>query len=137
MTTVEPRRARLLYFGFGLGCLGLGVVGALLPLVPATPFLLLALWGFSRSSQRFHDWLYHHRIFGPRLQNWHTHRVVPWPVKATAYFSMLASLTYMSFGSRLHVAIVASAAAVMLVGVYFISQCPTRPPEVSGEPPPG
>jgi hypothetical protein len=40
--------------------------------------MLVALWAFARSSRRFHDWLYSHRVFGPPLRRWHEERVISW-----------------------------------------------------------
>jgi len=102
------------------------VLAALLPLLPTTPFMLLALWSFSRSSQRFHHWLYNHRIFGPRLREWSMYRTVPWPIKLSAYGSMVASLAYLAFLAQAHWAIVSTAAAVMLVGVCVIGHFPSK-----------
>ena len=55
---------RILYTTLGLLCTAIGILGIFLPLVPATDFFLLALWFFSRSSKRLHDWLVNHKIFG-------------------------------------------------------------------------
>src|SRR5262245_18957804 len=74
-------RVRFLYKAMGFVFVGLGVLGAFLPLLPTTPFLLVSLWAFSRSSRRFHQWLYMHPRFGPRLQEWHEQGVVPVKVK--------------------------------------------------------
>jgi len=49
-----------LYFLLGWCFFGLGAVGTVVPGLPTTPFMLLALWAFSKSSQHFHDWLYTH-----------------------------------------------------------------------------
>ena len=87
-------RYGLLVFGWLNLCLG--VLGAFLPLMPTTIFLIMALWAFSRSSLRFHGWLYHHPRFGPPLQAWHKHRVIPLPAKLFAVGMMLASLIYIS-----------------------------------------
>lgn len=81
---------------FGWLNVGLGVVGAFLPVMPTTIFFIVALWAFSRSSLRFHGWLYNHPRFGPPLQAWHKHRVIPLPAKLFAVAMMSASLIYVS-----------------------------------------
>jgi uncharacterized membrane protein YbaN (DUF454 family) len=65
--------ARYLWLGFGFLAMGAAIIGAVLPLVPTTPFLLLAAFAFARSSPRFHDWLLNHRRFGPLIRNWQRH----------------------------------------------------------------
>ncbi|MFC1715481.1 YbaN family protein [Candidatus Poribacteria bacterium] len=60
----------------GFLSLGLGVLGILLPLLPATPFLLLAAWCFYRSSERFHSWLLNHRVFGRHIRNYTESRAI-------------------------------------------------------------
>lgn len=62
--------ARYLWLGFGFLATGLAILGAVLPLLPTTPFLLLAAFAFARSSPRFHDWLVNHPQFGPLIRNW-------------------------------------------------------------------
>lgn len=54
----------------GIACVGLGSAGIVLPLVPTTPFLLLAAACFAKSSDRFHAWLLAHRRFGPVIRNY-------------------------------------------------------------------
>ena len=61
----------------GFGCLVLGVLGLLLPVLPATPFLLLAAACFVRASVRFYNWLLNHRLFGPSVREWRNHRRLP------------------------------------------------------------
>lgn len=124
----RSRAARIAYMVAGWIFFALGLIGALLPVIPTTPFMLLALWAFSMSSRRFHDWLYHHRIFGPRLQAWSSHRVVPRSVRYTAYAGMLISLSYISLIARLGWYIVVPTGALMLIGITFISMCPSEPP---------
>jgi len=125
--------ARWLWFGMGWVFLGLGLLGAALPVLPTTPFLLLALWAFSRSSQRFHDWLYHHRVLGPPLQRWRRERVVPARVKAVAILSMLASLAWVTFGLRAPWYGVLAMVALVAFAVAFLARLPSR----ASEGPPG
>jgi uncharacterized membrane protein YbaN (DUF454 family) len=72
--------------------LALGVLGAFVPLIPTTIFLLIALWAFSRSSPRFHRWLYDHPRLGPPLRAWHEHRVISPRAKAAAVGLMAGGL---------------------------------------------
>jgi uncharacterized membrane protein YbaN (DUF454 family) len=121
-----PRNQRWAFFGLGWVFFGLGVAGILLPVVPTTPFMLLALWAFSRSSRRFHDWLYHHRVFGPPLQRWRRERVVPWWTKAIALTSMAASMAYVALILRPPWYGVVATAAVIAAGATYIARIPTR-----------
>ncbi len=71
----DPLRG-LLYVTGGWACLGLAVIGAMLPLIPTTPFVLLASWCFYRGSPRIHAWLHRSRLFGPTLDDWqHYHGI--------------------------------------------------------------
>ena len=68
---------RLILLSLGWLCVGLAFVGVFIPGIPTTIFLIIALWAFARSSKKFHRWLLNHKRFGPILQNWQTHKVVP------------------------------------------------------------
>jgi uncharacterized membrane protein YbaN (DUF454 family) len=121
------QRRRWAYFAAGWVFFALGAIGLLLPVVPTTPFMLLALWAFSNSSQRFHDWLYHHRVFGPSLQRWRQERVIPWWTKAIALGSMAASTLYVGLVVRPPWYALAAMAAVVVAGATYISRIPTQP----------
>ena len=62
------RKAVLIFAG--TMCVGLGVLGMFLPLMPTTVFLLLAAYCYSRSSERFHDWLLTNRFLGKYLSSY-------------------------------------------------------------------
>ena len=71
--------------------MALGLLGAFLPLLPTTPFLLLASACFMRGSPRLNYWLLNHPKFGPILHNWHNHRAVSKHVKRRANIMIVAS----------------------------------------------
>ncbi len=66
-----------------------GIVGIFLPVLPTTPFVLLAAFCFSRGSQRWESWLLQHERFGPMVRDWRAHRAVPLRAKQLAWLSML------------------------------------------------
>jgi len=70
-------------------CLLLGAIGIFLPLLPTTPFVLLAAACFARSSPRLHHWLLQHRLFGSMLQEWEQKHCIPCRIRNLALFMML------------------------------------------------
>lgn len=78
--------------GVGLLFLGLGILGAILPGLPSTIFLLGASYCFARSSPRLHGWLLRHRHLGPPLRSWHRHRAMSFRAKISALVLMWAGV---------------------------------------------
>jgi len=118
-----------LYFTMGWVFFGTGVAGAFLPVLPTTPFMILALWMFSKSSERFHRWLYNHRIFGPPLQQWQEHRVIPWPAKMASVSMMTVSFILMLIYSPMSGWRHGLVALLMLYGAWFVLSKPSRAPQ--------
>ena len=89
-----PARIGLLLFGW-LN-VGLGILGMILPVMPTSVFLLIALWAFSKSSLRFHRWLFDHPTLGRTIRAWHVHGVIPVRAKLMALGAMTSSLIYVT-----------------------------------------
>ncbi|OAT46390.1 uncharacterized DUF454 family protein [Proteus hauseri ATCC 700826] len=84
---------RILLIIAGWLCVGLATLGVILPVLPTTPFLLLAAWCFSRSSQRFHYWLLYRSWFGPYLRYWQTYKAMPKGAKPKAIIIILVTFS--------------------------------------------
>jgi hypothetical protein len=81
---------------FGWLNVALGVIGLMVPVMPTTIFLIIALWAFSRCSVRFHQWLYTHPALGRGLREWHANGVIPTRAKCLAVGMMGLSLVYVT-----------------------------------------
>ncbi len=84
---------KLIYLTVGWTSLALGIIGAFLPVLPTTPFVLLSAFCFSKSSKKFHDWLLSHPTFGPDIRNWQEHGVIRLKAKYSATFLIILSFS--------------------------------------------
>ncbi len=75
----------------GLTFFAIGVVGALVPILPTVVFMLLATCCFARGSQRLHGWLTNHRQFGPAIRDWHQHGAIRRSAKRMAMVAIAFS----------------------------------------------
>ena len=91
----KDRRRRLPYIVLAYVCVGLGAAGVVLPLLPTTPFLIVAAWAASRGSPRLDAWLHGHPRFGPSLRAWRDERAVPTRAKVLACSLMFVSWVIM------------------------------------------
>ena len=97
----EVRKHRLPWVRFAFAALGtlfllLGIAGVFLPILPTTPFLLLATACYARSSRRFYNWLMNHPVFGSLIVEWRAYRSIPWRIKLVAVVTMIVT-----FGSSI------------------------------------
>lgn len=122
---------RLVYFALGWLFFGLGLLGAVLPVLPTTPFMLLAAWGFSRSSRRFERWLLQHPWFGPPIVRFRAHRVVPQRVKWVSYSTMLVTFALSVASGRLSWWALAGQALLMGYGAWYLARLPSKVPDVT------
>jgi hypothetical protein len=80
---------KVLWLLAGLASVAIGAIGVVVPLLPTTPFLLVAAFAFARSSTRLNRWLREHRSFGPLIENWHRDGSIDRKVKRTAIIVIL------------------------------------------------
>lgn len=133
-TMVDSGPLRWLWLTLGVIMVGIGIVGIFLPVLPSTVFLIVALWAFSRSSQKFQVWLWTHSTIGPPLRNWYRYRVISPKAKFLAVAMMMASYIYVVFwiseGWRLNIGL---AAIMVPTAIYIItrkSHAPTHTPHI-------
>lgn len=123
------RIAKPLYLALGWICVALGLVGIALPVLPTTPFLLVAVWAFSRSSPEAAERLRNHPQAGPYIRAWQDHGVIPLNAKLLASLMMTGAgiffVGFIGLPSWLSYALV----AVMCGVAVYIWSRPSRPPQ--------
>jgi len=127
--TVETERAyrRHLLQALGWVCVGLGAIGIVLPVMPTTVFLLIALWAFARSSPKLHSWLLGNPHFGPYIADWERHRVIPLRAKILAVTMMSASGLWLAFGTEAPLAVVFGVVAILIGVATYVVTRPSQP----------
>lgn len=116
---------RAIYLSVGFLALLLGAIGAFLPVLPTTPFILLAAACFARGSEHFHRKLLANPIAGPIILEWRMYRSIPRQVKRWVYLLMAVS-----FSSSM-IIVPEMWQKIMLLGiglilVFFIWRIPVR-----------
>ena len=126
---------RVLFVAAGLLCVGLAYLGAILPGLPTTPWVLLAGYCFSRSSPRLERWLKRSPIFGRLLRDWDEHRGIRRPVKVVAVCVVVPVVTLsIVFGGlpiRVKWVIGGLACVGLCVIVFVVPTVRDRPPSES------
>ena len=117
---------KILWLLAGLASVAIGAIGVVVPLLPTTPFLLVAAFAFARSSTRLNRWLREHRSFGPLIENWHREGSIDRKVKRTAIIVILITpvITWL-FGVPLW--LIACQLAVLSAAAIFILTRPLPP----------
>ena len=127
--TPEPRRsklARAAWLLLGFTALGLGAAGAILPLLPTTPFLLVAAFAFARSSDRWHAWLMQHKVFGPLIADWQAHGAIARGTKIVSVVTMVAVLG-LSIALRVPLTVLLIQAVFLSGSAIFVLSRPLPP----------
>ena len=110
---------RWFYLTLALLFLALGLIGAFLPVLPTTPFILLSAWAAARSSPRLLDWLENHTAFGPMIRDWRRGGVVSRRAKWAATLMMAASAVYLVFAVSSRWAVLLASASMGLVLLWL------------------
>lgn len=114
--------SRAFWFSLGVISLILGIIGIPLPLLPTTPFLLLAAFSFSQSSERLHDWIMSHPQLSPPIHDWQKHGAISTKGKVMAGIAMLAALLIsIVFGAPLY-AIILQSVVLAFVSLFLFTR---------------
>ncbi|MDR2545144.1 MAG: YbaN family protein [Methanobrevibacter sp.] len=113
---------RVIYFVFGATFLSLGAIGAVLPLLPTTPFVILAALCFGKSSERAEKWILSNKYFGAYIENYRNKVGIPLKIKirsiiflwAALIVSMIYTWSFLTFIILLIVGIVISSHIYLL-----------------------
>ena len=113
---------KLLWNLAGLAFVGIGILGALLPLLPSVVFFLLAAFCFARGSERLHHWLITHPQFGPPIEDWRRHGAIRPRAKRMAMVAIAISfLVSVALGFSATVLVV-QALALGAVSVFILTR---------------
>ncbi len=124
---MTPYAMRWIHAGIGGLCTALGIVGAFLPVMPTTPFLLVAVWAFSKSSPRLENWLLTHPRYGPTLRDWREYGAIGRSVKVVALSAMAVSLVFVHAITGSMLATLLHGVVVTLTGLFILSRPSARP----------
>jgi uncharacterized membrane protein YbaN (DUF454 family) len=122
---------RPLWLLLGIAATASGIVGIVLPLVPTTPFILLAAFAFARSSPRLQVWIESHRTFGPMIDNWRRYGSISRRVKYLSVALMAATFA-LSLALQFPLWLLALHGAILLAVALFMLTRPDGPPPGSG-----
>lgn len=123
----KTRTMRVVYLLLGLLMTALGIIGAFLPLMPTTIFLILAAWCFSKSSRRLEAWLLSHPVLGPTITHWRTHGVIAPRAKAMACAGMALGYVLFWIGAHPKLWLALLVAAILGACAAYVLTRPSAP----------
>ncbi|MBX3531714.1 MAG: YbaN family protein [Rhizobiaceae bacterium] len=123
---LRAKLTRPLWIAAGFVAVGLGLAGVVLPLLPTTPFMILAAFCFAQGSERLHGWLVDHPRFGPAIRDWNRHGAIAPRAKRLAVAAMAAALL-ISLAVGVPWTVLAVQALVMSGAAAFVLSRPAPP----------
>ncbi|MCO5130779.1 MAG: YbaN family protein [Xanthobacteraceae bacterium] len=121
----KSRLTRGVFLALGVGFVALGFIGAFLPVLPTTPFLILAAGCFARSSPRLERRLLDHPRFGPLLREWRARGAIPMKAKLMSLGGMALGFALFWFGGHPGPWLTAAVALLILVGLAYVFSRPS------------
>ena len=115
--------ARIIWTLAGWGALGLGAIGAFLPVLPTTPLVILAAFCFGKGSPRLRQWLVGHPRFGSAIRDWEERGAIPRRAKVMACAMMIATFLVCLF-LGLSIGVLALQGTLMSVGAAYVLSRP-------------
>lgn len=123
---MRQKLRRMAYVGAGHFFLAVGIIGVFLPILPTTPFVLLAAFCYERGSPRFHALLLENRHVGPYIRNWKDHRSIPLRAKVLAVTMITTSVGWIIYAAPLMIVKVSMTVIGMCVSAYILTRPSTR-----------
>ena len=120
---------KMIYLSLGWICVGLAFVGIFIPGIPTTPFLIVALWAFAKSSKKFHKWLLNHKRFGPLLRNWESHKVVPQKAKILMVILQITAVIMIHYSLN-NLLVTFSLAILLIIVAWYVISLPSKIPNL-------
>lgn len=115
-----------LMIGLGWLALAVGFIGIFVPLLPTTPFVLLAAFFFSNGSTRLHHWLREHPRFGRHVRDWEDEQVIPPIGKYASTLLMVPSVGYVVLTRDLPLVLSGFMAATVVAVLFYIWSRPSQ-----------
>lgn len=129
---MKPQVKKYLLAALGSLALALGFIGIAIPVLPTTPFLLIAVWCYLHSSQKLSDWLLRNRLFGRYLYQYTTFHAVPRRTKIVSLIVLWAGLILSIFLVELWFVRLILLAVGITVSCHILLLKTIRPDEVIG-----
>ena len=117
-----PRLKRLFWLCVGGLALTLGAIGTVLPVLPTTPFVILAAFAFGRSSPRLQAWLENSATFGPMIREWRQHGAIAPKYQAMAVTLMAGAFVLSLFLGVKPIVLLIQAVCLSLAALFVLSR---------------
>jgi uncharacterized membrane protein YbaN (DUF454 family) len=116
---------RIIYLGVGWLSLGMAIVGVILPILPTTPMLLVAVWAFGRSSPELAEKIRAHKVFGPPIRDWQDNGVISLGSKALALSIMTLMGGWLWFYSGLPIWLIMLVIGILAGTAIYVASRPS------------